>query len=565
MSRAAEAAEKEKEGRPHDTQLYVPVQPWQWPIIYAIEYNISFLGFEKLHPFDAGKWGRVHEFLKEEGMLYDHTTVKPTEASQADLMVVHPKRYIDSLKWSINVAGITEVPPVALLPNFVVQRKVLRPFRYQTGGTILAAKLAVERGWAINIGGGFHHCSADKGGGFCAYADITLAIKFQMERNPAVKKAMIIDLDAHQGNGHERDFMGNDDVYILDAYNRGIYPHDGYAKRGIKRKVELPFYCEDEQYLNLIRTHVEGALNEFTPDLVVYNAGTDILDGDPLGCLSISPVGIIERDQIVFEHVRARNIPIMMVTSGGYQRTTARIIADSILNLRALGLIPCEEAVNAPPPPESQLPVQSPPTTETSDGMKRSSSEATSLWAKFKRAGACISFPRSQTVNAKLADKAAVQDKEEEDVSAKVDVIGAASVVKKGETVASGQGMKGKTTESGEEKVEIVASGDKKGEEVASKGTSGIVKGETNPAGGGMEETIESGEPKADTLASRDVDGRTVTPGSAEGTAVFEGAGEVIVSGCVKGEKFTSGDRDGEIIASGGMKGQTFNGEKDEL
>lgn len=51
-------------------------------------------------------------------------------------------------------------------------------FRFQTGGTILAGKLALDRGWAINIGGGFHHCSAEKGGGFCAYADITLLIKF---------------------------------------------------------------------------------------------------------------------------------------------------------------------------------------------------------------------------------------------------------------------------------------------------------------------------------------------------------------------------------------------------
>ena len=93
-----------------------------------------------------------------------------------------------------------------------------------------AAKLAMERGWAINIGGGFHHCSADHGGGFCAYADITLAIKFLFGRFESVKRAMIIDLDAHQGNGHERDFVGDDRVYIMDVYNRGIYPHDGYAK-----------------------------------------------------------------------------------------------------------------------------------------------------------------------------------------------------------------------------------------------------------------------------------------------------------------------------------------------
>lgn len=69
--------------------------------------------------------------------------------------------------------------------------------RYQTGGTILAAKLALDCGWAINIGGGFHHASATHGGGFCVYADISLALKFLFEGN-FIKNAMIIDLDAHQ-------------------------------------------------------------------------------------------------------------------------------------------------------------------------------------------------------------------------------------------------------------------------------------------------------------------------------------------------------------------------------
>ncbi|KAJ8301577.1 hypothetical protein KUTeg_020564 [Tegillarca granosa] len=316
-----------KDKEEHKTQLYLEVKKTQWPIIYSAEYNIGFLGLEKLHPFDAGKWGRVYAFLKEAGMIRDDTIVTPLEASEDDLRFVHSKEYINSLKltsilegideWSLTVAGITEVPPVALLPNFIVQRKVLRPFRYQTGGTILAGKLAVERGWAINIGGGFHHCSADRGGGFCAYADITLSIKFLFNK----------------GNGHERDFMDDSRVYILDVYNRGIYPHDGYAKS--KYNIQ----------------HTEGALNEFTPDVIVYNAGTDILEGDPLGNLN----GIIERDQIVFEKARSRKIPVFMVTSGGYQKTTARIIADSILNLKERKLIECEEAENAPLPKSANI------------------------------------------------------------------------------------------------------------------------------------------------------------------------------------------------------------------
>ncbi|KAF2976399.1 hypothetical protein EK904_003633, partial [Melospiza melodia maxima] len=338
---------------PHRTELYEDPPLGCWPIVYSPDYNITFMGLEKLHPFDAGKWGKIINFLKEEKLIADDLIVQAREATDEDLLVVHTRRYLNKLKvlyllicfssklsrWSFVVATITEIPPVAFLPNFIVQRKVLKPLRTQTGGTIMAGKLAVDRGWAINVGGGFHHCSSDKGGGFCAFADITLAIKFLFERVQGVSRATIIDLDAHQGNGHERDFMDDPRVYIMDAYNRYIYPGDGFAKRAIKRKVELEWGTEDTEYLQKVQTHVEGALNEFQPDIIVYNAGTDILDGDPLGGLAISPQGIVKRDEVVFRAARSRGVPVLMVTSGGYQKRTARIIADSILNLHSLGLL----------------------------------------------------------------------------------------------------------------------------------------------------------------------------------------------------------------------------------
>ncbi|XP_044157912.1 histone deacetylase 11 isoform X1 [Bufo gargarizans] len=351
---------------PHETKLYQDIPASRWPIVYSSDYNITFIGLEKLHPFDSGKWGKIINFLRDEKLITDDVIVTAKEATEDDLLVVHTRRYLSKLKWSFVVASITEIPPLVLLPNFLVQRRVLKPLRTQTGGTIMAGKLAIERGWAINVGGGFHHCSSDKGGGFCAYADITLAIKFLFERVEGVSKATIIDLDAHQGlwtswkggdgtnkktlhgqpvihremgNGHERDFMDDKRVYIMDIYNRHIYPGDALAKRAIKRRIELDWGTEDEEYLEKVETHVKGALNEATPDVIVYNAGTDILDGDPLGGLSISPQGIIKRDEIVFSIARSRSIPILMVTSGGYQKRTARIIADSIINLHNLGLI----------------------------------------------------------------------------------------------------------------------------------------------------------------------------------------------------------------------------------
>ena len=70
-------------------------------------------------------------------MITNDTIIKPNEATKEDLLLVHTQRYLSSLKWSIQVARVLEVPPVALLPNFLVQWRVLKPLRYQTGGTVL--------------------------------------------------------------------------------------------------------------------------------------------------------------------------------------------------------------------------------------------------------------------------------------------------------------------------------------------------------------------------------------------------------------------------------------------
>ena len=50
--------------QPHKTTLFVDVADHQWPIVYSTDYNIGFLGMEKLHPFDSGKWGKVFNFLR---------------------------------------------------------------------------------------------------------------------------------------------------------------------------------------------------------------------------------------------------------------------------------------------------------------------------------------------------------------------------------------------------------------------------------------------------------------------------------------------------------------------
>lgn len=181
---------------------------------------------------------------------------EPHEISKEELLRVHTAKYIRGLKWSIKAAAIAEIPILALLPNNLVQNSYLKPMRFQTAGSIMAGKLALEYGWAINLGGGFHHCCSYKGGGFCPYADITLLIERIFSQESYIKNVMIIDLDAHQGNGHERDFMDNAYVYIMDMYNMCIYPRDHEAKLAIRYAVELRPRIKDESYLKFLRKWV---------------------------------------------------------------------------------------------------------------------------------------------------------------------------------------------------------------------------------------------------------------------------------------------------------------------
>lgn len=77
-------------------------------------------------------------------------------------------------------------------------------------------------------------------------------------------------------------------------------------------------------------------MDEFKPQFILYNAGTDIMEGDPLSGLNISPKGVIKRDELVINSAFDRNIPLCMVLSGGYQKSNAECIAKSITNVFAL-------------------------------------------------------------------------------------------------------------------------------------------------------------------------------------------------------------------------------------
>ncbi|CAG0907070.1 unnamed protein product [Darwinula stevensoni] len=136
--------------------------------------------------------------------------------------------------------------------------------------------------------------------------------------------------------------MDNKSIYIFDMFNSSIYPGDREAMKGITLPEKLSSGTDDSTILNLLERNLEKAFKEFSPDFILYNAGTDIMAGDPTGLMEISDEGVIKRDEMVFREAYSRRIPIVMVTSGGFQRRAAAVIGDSILNLRDKELITIE-------------------------------------------------------------------------------------------------------------------------------------------------------------------------------------------------------------------------------
>jgi histone deacetylase 11 len=300
------------------------------PIIYANGYNISILGVENFHPFDTKKYKKVNNILRKQfGMQRFYS---PSYATSEELLLVHSPEYLESLNHSKEVAKIVEIPALRFLPSFLVRQSILKPMRLATGGTILGIKLALQHGWAINLSGGYHHAKATSGEGFCVYADVPIAL-YSIWQNKPDLKVLIVDLDAHQGNGNSQ-ILGTDSrVAILDMFNHSIYPNDKKAESFVQYPVPISLKTDTGEYLALLRKWLTFAIGQETPELIIYNAGVDIYEMDKLGNLSISETGIIERDSYVFKLALQNKIPIFMVLSGGYHKNSGRIIAKSIIHL----------------------------------------------------------------------------------------------------------------------------------------------------------------------------------------------------------------------------------------
>ncbi|MFY9936186.1 MAG: histone deacetylase [Silvibacterium sp.] len=302
-------------------------------IVYSSEASIDLPLINLLHPFDVRTYKRAfHEIRKRFGPALESVTLAPKcEADSSDLLRVHTLSYLRSLTSADTLAAALGLQMVRLIPGRLLERRVVRPLRVAVQGTILAAQHALQSGFVFHIGGGFHHAFASRAEGSCLFADAAIAIRSLRARN-LIKEdetVLYIDLDAHRGNGVADIFRNDPAVCVLDMFNVKAYPGppeqpppEGW------RLIPLTPGCKDRSYLETLRKELDRFLSAaVTPGLAIYNAGTDILEGDTLGGLCISEEGVLSRDQIVIDALAQYTIPTVVLTSGGYTARSHLLIA----------------------------------------------------------------------------------------------------------------------------------------------------------------------------------------------------------------------------------------------
>ncbi len=276
----------------------------QTAFVYHDLYDLQFGD----HVFPTVKYKLVRQLLIDKGILNPDEVFTPEPASDEDVALVHTEEWIRKLKFgTITYADIMrlEIP---------YSQQVVRAFWLAAGGTILAARLALERGIGFNIGGGFHHAFPNHGEGFCAIHDVAIAVR-RLQKDGLVRRAMVIDTDVHHGNGTAAIFAGDASVFTLSIHQRDNYPE-------IKPPSSLDIHVEDNvgdsEYLRRLSEACNIAIPGFRPDIVFYVAGADPYCQDQLGGLNLTFDGLRERDRMVFERAARERIPVVVTLAGGY-------------------------------------------------------------------------------------------------------------------------------------------------------------------------------------------------------------------------------------------------------
>jgi acetoin utilization deacetylase AcuC-like enzyme len=260
------------------------------------------------HVFPTAKYRLIRDRLVTEATIDPRDLVLPTPAANADVLRVHDPGYVDR----ILTGRLTDLEALRLEVPF--SDSLREAMWLAAGGTTLTARLAIEGGTAIHLGGGFHHAFPAHGEGFCLINDVPIAVR-TLQDEGRIRRALILDLDVHQGNGTAAIFASDPNVFTVSVHQQHNYPVD---KPPSDLDIGLPDGASDDEYQSVLERRVMPYVREKMPEIVMYLAGADPYQHDLLGGLGLTVEGLCARDSYVFEELARLHLPVAVTLAGGY-------------------------------------------------------------------------------------------------------------------------------------------------------------------------------------------------------------------------------------------------------
>ena len=256
------------------------------------------------HKFPIEKYRMLRELLTR-----DFTMAVAPLADRATIELVHDREYVEAF-----LTGT--LPPAAMRKiGFPWSEGLVKRTLASVGGTLAATSEALQTGWGGTLAGGTHHAFAAEGSGFCVFNDIAVAIA-SLRAEGKIKRAAVVDLDVHQGDGTAHIFQDDPAVLTVSVHCKNNFP---MRKQVSKIDVELDAETGDEEYLKVLES-VLPRVAEFDPEIVFYQSGVDGLQSDRLGHLELTHAGLGERDRMVMSAFAA---PLVITLGGGYSEPIA--------------------------------------------------------------------------------------------------------------------------------------------------------------------------------------------------------------------------------------------------
>jgi len=257
------------------------------------------------HRFPVAKYRMVRERLAVTGLF----RFEPSpQADPAVIAKAHDPEYVARfMEGKLDAQAMRRI-------GFPWSAGLVRRTLGSVGGTLRSCDDALETGWGGNLAGGTHHAFYAEGSGFCVFNDLAVAIRHLGRR------AAVIDLDVHQGDGTAQIFEQDPQVFTLSIHGEKNFP---FRKRESKLDIGLADGTGDAEYLRVL----EGALPrvlEFGPEVVFYQSGVDALESDTLGRLKLTAEGLARRDRLVLTACRDAGLPLVITLGGGYSSPIER-------------------------------------------------------------------------------------------------------------------------------------------------------------------------------------------------------------------------------------------------